>query len=530
MSDNTAGGRTAPPRLEVRDVAKTFAGRTVISGINLTVRAGEMHGVVGQNGSGKSTLAKVISGYHAPDAGASVRVDGRPMRLPIRPRDLRSAGVSIVYQDLGLIEDATVVENVRIALLRGSPGLRRIRWGREARAAQTALDRLGFDRPLRTLVRDLAPSDRAKVAIGRAIQDHTPGAGLLIFDESTRALPVDALDDFYATVRQLRDDGTAVLMIGHRLSEILEHCDRVTVLRDGRCATEGEPTDGVSESDLAAKMLGHSLAHLAFEARTRTHEAAVEVRGVDGDGLAAPVDLTLRRGEILGVTGLPGSGFEELPYLLGGARQARGGSLTVDGRAIDLSRANLSRVVSAGVVLVPENRPRDGLDLSHSIVDNVSLPWLRRGRRWATGRGWQLDEAERVIDALGVVPGDPRQLVGRLSGGNQQKVLLGKWLAGRPKLLLLHEPTQAVDVQARQDLLRAIHAVAGRGTTVLLASTEPEDLVTVCDRVVIFRDGAVAAELHEPRDSADIFGAVYSTAAKAQRSASVTARSQGDHR
>jgi ribose transport system ATP-binding protein len=531
MTQNTAESRGAnAPRLEVRDVAKTFGARTVISGINLTVRAGEMHGLVGQNGSGKSTLAKVISGYHAPDAGASVRVDGRAMRLPIRPRDLRAAGVSIVYQDLGLIEDATVVENVRIARLKGSVGVRRIRWGREARAAQAALDRLGFDKPLRTLVRDLAPADRAKVAIGRAIQDHTPGAGLLIFDESTRALPVDALDDFYATVRQLRDDGTAVLIIGHRLSEILEHCDCVTVLRDGRCAAEGEPTDGVSESALAATMLGHSLDHLALDARTGVRDPVVEVRGVAGSGLAGTIDLTLRRGEILGVTGLPGSGFEELPYLLGGARRARAGTLVVDGQTVELARADLARLVRAGVVLVPENRPRDGLDLTHSITDNVSLPWLRRGRPWAIGRGWQVEEAERVIDALGVVPRDPRQLVGRLSGGNQQKVLLGKWLAGGPRLLLLHEPTQAVDVQARQDLLRAIHGVAERGTTVLLASTEPEDLVTVCDRVLIFRNGAIVAELHEPRDSADIFGAVYSTSAKAQRTESVAARPQGDHR
>jgi ribose transport system ATP-binding protein len=506
------------PRLEVRNVSKTFAGRTVIAGIDLTVHPGEMHGLVGQNGSGKSTLAKVISGYHAPDRGAEVVVDGEPLRLPIRPKELRAHAVSIVYQDLGLIEDATVVENVRIALLRRSRWTGRVSWKREVHAARTALDRLGFERPLRTLVRDLAPADRAKVAIGRAIQDHTPGQGLLIFDESTRALPAEALHDFYATVRQLRDDGTGVLMIGHRLGEILEHCDRVTVLRDGRCAAEGEPTEGVSESDLAIRMLGHALSHLDLGARARRDDgAAVVVRGLAGDGLAVPIDLAIREGEIVGLTGLPGSGFEAVPYLIGCAQRAHAGTLTIEGRQIDLTATTLPRLVRHGVVLVPENRPRDGLGLTHTVTENVSLPWLRRGRRWATGRAWQVREAERVIDTLGVTPRDPAHVVGRLSGGNQQKVLLGKWLAGGPKLLLLHEPTQAVDVQARQDLLRAIHDVARQGTSVIVASTEPEDLVTVCDRVVLFRDGAVAGELHEPRDSSSIFSAVYSTSAKGVR-------------
>jgi ribose transport system ATP-binding protein len=306
-----------------------------------------------------------------------------------------------------------------------------------------------------------------------------------------------------------------VLMIGHRLGEILEHCDRVTVLRDGRCATEGEPTRGVSESELATKMLGHSLTHLQFDERARRgDEAAVVVHGLAGDGLAGSVDLALRKGEIVGLSGLPGSGFEAIPYLLGGAQAAHAGTLEVEGKKVDLTRTSLAKIVRNGVVLVPENRARDGLGLTHSITENVSLPWLERGRAWATGRDWQVKTTERVIDTLGVVPRDPGHVVGRLSGGNQQKVLLGKWLSGGPKLLLLHEPTQAVDVQARQDLLRAIHDVAEQGTTILLASTEPEDLVTVCDRLLLFRDGVVIDELHEPRDSSEIFSAVYSTLAK----------------
>jgi ribose transport system ATP-binding protein len=526
MSETDPSG--AAPRLEVRGASKTFAGRTVLSEANLKVMPGQMHGIVGQNGSGKSTLAKVITGYHSPDHGAEIAVDGAELPVPVRLRDLRAAGVGIVHQDLGLIEDGTVIENVRIAALKGSGPWRRIRWSREAVEAQAALERLGFRQQLRTLVKDLAPADRARVAIARAIQEHQPGHGVLIFDESTRALPADALDDFYETVRALLADGTAVVSIGHRLSEILEHCDLVTVLRDGRVAAEGIPTEGVSEGELAARMLGHDLVHLSFdESKRQVGASRIAVGGLTGGLLSEPLDLELGHGEILGLTGLPGSGFESVPYLLAGAERAAG-TIEIDGHSRELARCSLAELVGAGVVLVPENRPLEGLALNHTMVENVSLPWIgERGRAWSTGRRWQLEETERMIERLGIVPPDPGELVGKLSGGNQQKVLLGKWLLGETRLLALHEPTQAVDVKARQDILRAIHDVAEEGTSVVIASTEPEDLVTVCDRVLLFRDGAVSHEIAAAFDADQIIGATYSTDAKAKAGAA-TNDTQGE--
>ncbi len=519
-ADSSAVGTAASdpagaPRLEVRNVSKTFGARTVLNDLNLTVFPGEMHGIVGQNGSGKSTFAKAISGYHAPDSGAQVLVDGVALHLPIRPSDLRRSGVSIVHQDLGLIEDSSVVENVRIAAMKGERWTRRIRWGREVGAALDALERLGFRGSPRTLVSDLPPADRARVAIGRAIQDHTPGRGLIIFDESTRALPADALEDFYTTVRQLLADGTGVLMIGHRLGEILAHCDRVTILRDGQCAAGGLRTEGLSESDLATRMLGHALHHLDFQTGERHEkERAVGVSGLCGAGLSGNLNFELGRGEIVGITGLPGSGFEAVPYLLAGVAAGQG-KVDLGGKHLDLASDSLRKMVRNGVVLVPENRPRDGLSLTHSVAENISLPWLgERGRPWAIGRRWPIAEAEQVIDTLGVVPPDPRQLLGRFSGGNAQKVLLGKWLAGEPRLLLLHEPTQGVDVKARLDLLGAVHRVAARGTSVLVASTEPEDLVTICDRVIFFVAGAISAEMSYPFDTDRIVSTIYSTTAK----------------
>ena len=502
------------PRLQAAGLAKTFAGRTVLRDVDMTIAPGELHGLIGQNGSGKSTLAKILSGYHAPDAGASIAVDGRPLHVPVRLKDLREASVSIVYQDLGLIPRASVVQNVRIGTMGRSRLTGRVDWRREGRAAQVTLDRLGFARSLKTPVEELAPADRARVAVARALQDHHPGRGLIVFDESTRALPLAALADFYATMGQLLQDGTSILLIGHRLGEILEYCHRITVLRDGEPVARGVETRGLSEGDLARYMLGRSLAELDFSSRAPEPEPeparVITARGVSGPGLAAPFSLELAPGEVVGLTGLPGSGFEDVPYLLGGARPATTGTLELAGTRLELASATVAAMVRRGVMLVPEDRLRDGLAAGHDVRDNVSLPWLtRHGRPWASGGAWRLAQSVDVIERLGVSPADPRHRISALSGGNQQKVLLGKWLAGKPDLLLLHEPTQAVDVNARQDLLTAINRVAAAGTSVLIASTEVADLSVLCDRVLVFRDGAVAETLGSRPTESSILASTY---------------------
>lgn len=498
------------PRLSVTNVSKTFGDRTVLKDVHLTVMPGELHGIIGQNGSGKSTLAKVISGYHAPDPGASIQVDGQDLHVPIRLKDLRAASVSIVYQDLGLIPDANVLENVRIGTLKRGRFSGRVDWQHEGQAARPALDRLGFTHPLTTPVADLPPASRAEVAIARAMQDHQQGRGLILFDEATRALPLDALEAFYGTVRQLLRDGTSALLIAHHLEEILKYCDRVTVLRDGELVAAGIPTAGLTEGDLARTMLGRTLATLSFDARPPAPAPQVSLRGIRGGRLTTPVDLDLGAGEVVGVTGLPGSGFETLPYLIAGARKPALGTVTLGEEQVELTGASLAEMVKRGVLLVPENRLGDGLSAEHDVMANITLPWMERhARPWWLGRGWRLEQTGKIIDQLGVVPRDPHHLIARLSGGNQQKVLLGKWLAGRPRLLLLHEPTQAVDVKARQDLLTAIHRVAAEGTSVLIASTEVADLSLLCDRVLVFHSGSVDVTIDGEFDEHTILDATY---------------------
>lgn len=516
MDLDTASGE---PRLSLQGASKTFGSRTVLRDVRLTIAPGEIHGVVGQNGSGKSTLAKIISGYHAPDPGANLTVDGRPLPLPVRLADLHTAGVSIVYQDLGLLPHRDVVDNVRVGAMRGSRFLRRVDRREQARLAGASLARLGFTAPLTTALEHLAPADKARVAIARALQERQPGRGLLVFDESTRALPEDALVDFYATVRSLVHEGTSVLIIGHRLSEILEHCDRVSVLRDGECVAEGLATAGLAEPALAAVMLGRELSTLSFPRGSVPAGPGLTVTGLTGPGLRESVDLTLAPGEIVGLTGLPGAGHDAVPYLLAGATRASSGALSLDGQHVDLAATGLAELTRHGVVLVPEDRLREGLCGERSVSDNIALPWLDlHGRRWATGSGWQRREAQAVLDDLDVVPRDASLPVARLSGGNQQKVLLGKWLVGRPKVLLLCEPTQAVDVQARHDILEAIHAVARRGTPVLIASSEASDLAVLCDRVLIFRDGALVEQLTGPCNPREVLDTIYRRGAAHEQS------------
>jgi ribose transport system ATP-binding protein len=490
----------AAARLEVADVSKTFGRYRALHGVHLDVAPGEIHGLIGQNGSGKSTLAKILTGYHAPDAGGRVLVDGAPLRLPVRPREAQARGLAVVHQTLGLVDDLTVVENLRVGRFRANRLTRAIRWAEERRDAAAVLARLGHPVPLDARVGQLSEEDRATVAIGRALQDAGSGRGIVIFDESTRSLSRASLEHFYDMLEDVVASGTSVLLISHHLEEVLEVTDRVTVLRDGVVVEAGLRTADLTENDLVRAVMGRSLQSVAARsagARTGTgaEDAAIAVRGVRG-ALVDGVDLDLRPGEVVGVTGLAGSGHDELPYLLTGARPPRAGTLQLGADVHDLPRWDTGAAIAAGVALVPESREHAGLALDLTVADNVLLP--RRRSRAAVLPVERAAEAAVVTEWVGrldVRPPDPALPVGGLSGGNQQKVLLAKWLATGPRLLVLHEPTQAVDVGARQTITAAVRRAAEAGCAVLVAGTDETELTMLCDRVLVFRDGRPVAEL-----------------------------------
>jgi ribose transport system ATP-binding protein len=488
-------------RLEVGNVSKTFGRYRALHRVHLDVAPGEIHGLIGQNGSGKSTLAKVLTGYHAPDAGGRVLVDGTPLRLPVRPREAQAQGLAVVHQSLGLVDDLTVVENLRVGRFRSNRLTRAIRWREERRDAAAVLDRLGHRVPLEARIRDLSEEDRATVAIARALQDAESGRGIIIFDESTRSLSRASLEHFYELIDDVVATGTAVLLISHHMEEVLEATDRVTVLRDGVVVESGLRTADLTENDLVRAVMGRSLESVTARAAAGSQaggsgpDGVIAVRGVRGS-LVTDVDLDLRPGEVVGVTGLAGSGHDELPYLLTGAQPARQGLLQLGADTHDLTRWDVGTAIAAGVALVPEGREHAGLALDLPAADNVLLPH-RRSRAGVLpvdrkAEGALVTEWVRRLD---VRPPDPSQLVGKLSGGNQQKVLLAKWLATGPRLLVLHEPTQAVDVGARQTITAAIRQAAAAGCAVLVAGTDETELTMLCDRVLAFRSGRPVTEL-----------------------------------
>lgn len=478
-------------RLALRGLDKTFGPTKVLSGVDLVVRPGEVHGLVGQNGSGKSTLVKIVTGVHSPDAGASLAVDGRELRLPVRWSEVHAAGVSVVHQDLGLLDQLTVADNVCIGGFPHGRVSRRIDQRQQREVTRRALARIGCDLDPGRLAGTLTAPERAEVAVARALRDHHVGQGVIILDESTRALAGGDLQRVHHVLRALVSEGTSVLLISHSLPELLDVTDRVTILRDGRVAGAGLSTASLTEAQIARLMLGSEALATDVGLRAGPPErgvpsspgAAVVLSGLTGRRVR-DLHLTVGPGEVVGVTGRPGSGYEDLPYLMTGAVRPTAGRLRSGTASLDLSRASIRDCHRAGLALVPEQRGQHGLAVELSVRDNVTLPNLRRhGRRWFVGHGWQRAEAEGAVRTFDIRPRDTSRLVKSLSGGNQQKVLLAKWLGSGPRVLVLHEPTQAVDVGARRDILLAIRRAADDGVAVLLVSGEPTDLCAICDRI-----------------------------------------------
>jgi ribose transport system ATP-binding protein len=481
------------PILAVDGLAKAFGATRALKGVSLEVAEGEVHGLVGQNGSGKSTLIKILSGYHDADEGA-VRLHGEPVKLPMARAEAQRLGVAFVHQDLGLVGTASVLENLRVGRYQTAPG-RRIRWRAERERTRRLLRRFELEVDPDTPVERLSQTERAIVAIVRAVHDveEHRGSGLLVLDEPTAALPAHEVHRLFGAVRTIAGLGSGVLIVTHNLDEVFSITTTVSVLRDGRVVAS-VPTAEIDEPRLIGLIVGRELAPPAAPLEQRAGSTALAVAGLRGS-LVEGVSFEARAGEILGLTGLVGAGHEEIPYLITGASPAAQGTVTLDGT--ELERPSPQRAQDAGVVLLPADRQRQSAILGATVKENVTLPALKTFRS-ALGR---LDHrAERsavrdVLERFEVQPPEPERPMMTLSGGNQQKALLGRCMRMEPKVLLLHEPTQGVDVGARQGIFAMLRGAADQGAAVVYASIEYEDLANICDRVLVLRRGRVVADL-----------------------------------
>jgi ribose transport system ATP-binding protein len=408
--------------------------------------------------------------------------------------------MSFVHQDLGLVRSLSVVENLLVGDLT-SQHRWRLSWARERRRAQETFKSFGLKLDPRAKVSDLRPTDRALLAIVRAVEeirantaDDESEYGLLVLDEPTVFLPASDRDELFAIVREIAATRASILFVSHDLDEILAITDRVTVLRDGKLRGAVD-TAQASHEVLVEMIIGRRLQALSIEREQTEAGKAISITGLTGR-YARDVSLTVGQGEVVGLTGLLGSGFEEIPYYVFGARSAVAGRLDLDGKTYDLRAMSPSRALEARIALIPADRQRDGTVGSLSLGDNVTVPVLHKYQsRVGLNRRRMRSDARKLLEQFDVRPPDPRLKYQSLSGGNQQKAMLAKWLQTKPSLLLLHEPTQGVDVGARQQIFRLTRKAAADGAAVLCVSADYEQLAAVCDRVVVFGRGHVASEL-----------------------------------
>ncbi len=500
MTDAAAGGTDEhslgpAAALRLSGLSKTFGAAKALDDVSLELSRGEIHGLIGRNGSGKSTLIKVLSGYHVPDPGATLEIGGVSVALPLPPGKAHSHGLAFVHQDLGLLADISVLENMRIGRFATAPGWR-IRWSAERRRVADALERFGVPVSPDTLVGDLREVDRALVAIVRAFIDlqQSDVDGILILDEPTAYLPRDSVDQLFSTVRSVAAAGTAVVFVSHRLDEVMALTERTTVLRDGKVVATVETTTS-DEAGLIELILGGHLDDFYPEPHHASSELALRVTGLSG-AVAHTVDLDVHVGEIVGLTGIGGAGYDEMPYLLFGASPARSGTVQIGSTTLDAGDLTPRRVMAAGMAFLPADRQRNSGVGDLDLTQNVSLPVL--SRYFHGGRLRHRTERTRAAELLveyNVRPPSPDAPLGQLSGGNQQKALLAKWLQRDPPVLVLHEPTQGVDVGAKQDVFGRLRDAAEAGASIVLCSAEYEDLAHLCDRVLVFQNGRVAATL-----------------------------------
>jgi simple sugar transport system ATP-binding protein len=483
------------PVLRMTGISKQFPAVRALSEVDFELRPGEIHALLGENGAGKSTLIKVLTGVYDLDAG-SVELAGTPVRIT-SPHHAQQLGISTVYQEVNLCPNLTVAENIFLGRELTGGGM--IRWRRTRKAAAELVSRFGLEVDVAALLGSYPLAIQQLVAIVRAVElgDGSGSASrVLILDEPTSSLDRDEVQVLFSLMRRLRDEGVAIIFVSHFLDQIYEVCDRATVLRNGRLVGTRSVAD-LERVELVRMMLGKelgSLEQLAETDRPEVGEPVVTARGLGRRGGIAPFDLDIRAGEVVGLAGLLGSGRTELARLLFGADQPDSGTLTIAGQSGTL--AGPPAAIGRGIAFCPENRKTEGLIAELTIRENIILA-LQATRGWTRPLPREQVDAlvAKFIAALDIRPANPEVPAGSLSGGNQQKVLLARWLITEPKLLILDEPTRGIDIGAKAEIQKLVVALAADGMSVLFISAELEEVLRLAHTIGVLRDRTLVARL-----------------------------------
>lgn len=507
------------PALRIDNVSKTFAGTKALDDVSLTIPAGQVTALLGMNGSGKSTLIKILAGVYEPDVGGSASVAGRDVPLPLTPAESHAAGLRFLHQDLGLVDSLTIADNFALVDRFFAPGiLGPISTRRQNEHTATTLALFGIDEHPSTLVSDLSPVTRTMIGIARAFQSREGGLEavartVLVLDEPTASLPAEEVDRVLAMVELARAHGGTAIYVSHRIDEVRRIADRVAVLRDGRLVAD-EPLGARENHEIVSLIIGRPLEKVELgRAADREGDPAITVSGLTGPRLDG-FDLTVRAGEIVGITGLIGCGRSELIRMLAGAQQPTSGTMTLAGTSY--RPASPADAVAAGVTCVPQNRRRDGVVLDMSVGENLTL-----GRLHRHSRGIRIDRAAEAEATAGLVSqflvkaASLATPIRGLSGGNQQKVVVARAADGAPAVVLLDEPSQGVDALAKQEIANILRTLAESGVAIVVASTDYDDFVGLADRVLVLNRGRHVATLDGDDITEDQIALTCTTSAQA---------------
>ncbi|SES74776.1 ribose transport system ATP-binding protein/rhamnose transport system ATP-binding protein [Salinibacillus kushneri] len=476
--------------LQMKDISKTFPGVKALDKVELEVKPGEVHALIGENGAGKSTLIKILAGIHKPDPGAKFYFEGKEAEIQ-KPIDATMKGISIIYQDLSLFPNLSVAENIYIGQDSNKGSWSKIDWKAIKSKANEALKEMDVDINPNAIVEQLSIAQQQLVEIARALAFDSK---LIVMDEPTSSLSSGEVEKLYKVIENLKNRGISIIFISHKLKELFKVADRFTVLRDGKFVGAYDANE-VDEPKLIQLMVGRSVTYEKNQSENKAGETIFKVRNLSKKGNFKDISFELKKGEILGITGLVGSGRTELAQAIFGVNNPDEGTIELFDKKLSIK--NSEQAVKNGIAYIPEARQIQGLVLEQSVTKNISLPIIKRIRNKfkLINRKKEKELANKYIETLDVRPALPDHPAENFSGGNQQKVVIGKWLSTDPNVIIFDEPTNGIDIGAKTEIHKLMRKLADDGIGVIMISSELPEILAVSDRILVMRKGRISGEL-----------------------------------